>query len=87
MSLELIDIALAERQDHPRLAHRVTGKVRAVLAETIDGQEHRHELVIPAWVERKDGMTDEDIDLALLVKAADIVGRLKSRMAVAEAAE
>lgn len=81
MSLELIDITLAERHVHPRLPNRVTGKVRAVLTETLDGREQRHELLIPAWVERRADMSEEDIDLALLVKAADIVGRLKSRLA------
>jgi hypothetical protein len=81
MTIELIDIALAERQEHPRLAHRVTGKVRAVLSETIDGRPHRHELMLPVWVNRHDGMSDEDIDLGLMVKAADIVGRLKQRLA------
>lgn len=83
MSLELIDIALAERQDHPRLANRVTGKVRAVLTEVIDGQEQRHELMIPAWIEREEGMDDADIDLALMVKAAKIVGRVKARLGAA----
>ena len=39
MSLELIDIALAERHPHPTLAERVTGQVRAVLTETIGGRE------------------------------------------------
>ncbi|KRA96542.1 hypothetical protein ASD83_15675 [Devosia sp. Root685] len=81
MSLELIDIALFERHDHPRLANRVTGKVKAVLTETIDGREQRHELLIPAWIEREDGMDEGDIDLALMVKAAKIVGRLKARLA------
>ncbi|MBF0680533.1 MAG: hypothetical protein IR164_16535 [Devosia sp.] len=80
MSLELIDITLAERQLHPRLANRVTGKVRAILTEELGGVAQRHELLIPAWVERKDGMTEEDVDLALLVKAAEIVGRLKTRL-------
>jgi hypothetical protein len=80
MSLELIDITLAERQPHPRLENRVTGKVRAILTEELGGLHQRHELLIPAWVERKEGMTEEDVDLALLVKAAEIVGRLKSRL-------
>lgn len=80
MSLELIDITLAERHAHPRLPNRVTGKVKAVLTEMLDGREQRHELMIPAWVERRADMSDEDVDLALLVKAADIVGRLKSRL-------
>ena len=51
MSLELIDIALAERHDHPHLENRVTGKVRAVLTETIDGHEQRHELLISSILE------------------------------------
>jgi hypothetical protein len=79
MSLELIDIALAERHDHPRLANRVTGKVRAVLTEMIDGREQRHEILIPAWIEREEGMDDQDVDL--MVKAARIVARLKARLA------
>lgn len=80
MSLELIDIALAERQPHPRLQDRVTGKVRAVLTETIGGRDVRHELLVPVWVDIQAGMNDEDVELALMVKAADIVGRLKQHM-------
>ncbi|ODT74691.1 MAG: hypothetical protein ABS76_36300 [Pelagibacterium sp. SCN 64-44] len=80
MSLELIDIALAERHPHPRLQDRVTGKVRAVLTETIGGQEFRHELLVPVWVDLRPGMSDEDIELGLMVKAADIVGRLKQQL-------
>ena len=70
MSLELIDIALAERHDHPRLANRVTGKVKAVLTETIDGREQRHEILIPAWIEREEGMDEGDIDLAPCSRAS-----------------
>ena len=81
MSLELIDIALAERHDHPQLHNRVTGKVRAVLTETIDGHEQKHELMIPAFVERNPDMDDASVDLALMVKAARIVGRLRERLA------
>ncbi len=80
LSLELIDIALAERQPHPRLQDRVTGKVRAVLTETIGGQEVRHELMVPVWTDIQAGMSDEDVELALMVKAADIVGRLKQHL-------
>ena len=54
MSLELIDIALAESQPHPTLAERMTGKVRAVLTETIGGQEIRHEIMMSVWVEGAD---------------------------------
>ena len=80
MSLELIDIALAERQPHPTLAERMTGKVRAVLTETIGGREVRHEIMVPVWMDLHEGMSDEDVELALMVKAADIVGRLKQHM-------
>ena len=52
-----------------------------MLTETIDGREQRHEILIPAWIEREEGMDDSDIDLALMVKAAKIVGRLKARLA------
>ncbi|MBE7733455.1 hypothetical protein [Devosia faecipullorum] len=80
MTLELIDIALAEKEAHPRLQDRVTGKVRAVLTENIDGREVRHELVVPVWTDVTQAMSEQDIDLALMVKAADIVGRLKQRL-------
>ncbi|MFC3704935.1 hypothetical protein ACFOOL_09210 [Devosia honganensis] len=80
MSLELIDIALAERQNHPILPQRVTGKVRAVLTETIGGKEIRHEIMVPVWLDLREGMSEEDIELGLMVKAADIVGRLKQHM-------
>jgi hypothetical protein len=80
LSLELIDIGLAERQPHPRLSDRVTGKVRAVLTELIGEREVRHEILVPVWMDVPEGMSDEDVDLALLVKAADIVGRLRHTM-------
>lgn len=80
LSLELIDIALAEMQAHPRLADRVTGKVRAVLSENIDGQDVRHDLLVPVWTDVTQAMSEQDIELALMVKAADIVGRLKQRL-------
>jgi hypothetical protein len=80
MSLELIDIALAERQPHPTLTERITGKVRAVLTETIGEEQLRHEILVPVWIDASAGMSDEDIELGLMVKAADIVGRLKQHM-------
>ena len=81
LSLELIDIALAARQPHPRLEDRVTGKVKAVLTETIGGQQIRHELLVPVWLDVRPGMSEEDVELGLMVKAADIVGRLKLHLA------
>ncbi|MBD8066355.1 hypothetical protein IC608_12835 [Devosia sp. PTR5] len=82
MSLELIDIGLQERHAHPRFPNRVQGKVRAVLSETIDGREQLHEIVVPAWTELSSGMSDEDVELALMVKAADIVKRVRRRLSV-----
>ena len=81
MTFELIEIALAERQQHPRLVNRVTGKVRVVLTEMIDGQEQRHELFIQAWTDLREGMDDADVEMALMVKAAGIVGKMRNRLA------
>lgn len=80
MSLEVIDYALAERQPHPRLSHRVTGKVRAVLTETVGDQELRHELFVPVWFDTQAGMSEEDIELGLMLKAAEIVGKLRQQL-------
>ncbi|MGV8856091.1 MAG: hypothetical protein ACOH2L_15760 [Devosia sp.] len=77
MTLELIDIAVQDSQSHPRLAGRVTGHVRAVLSEMLDGREQTHELSIPVWADIADGTSQSDIDLALMLKAAKIVARLK----------
>lgn len=82
MSLELIDISLAERHPHPRIPDRINGKVNAVLTETIGTENLRHELVVPVWVDVHAGMNDEDIELSLMVKAAEIVGRVKQRLAI-----
>ncbi|UYN98859.1 MAG: hypothetical protein KIT02_13070 [Devosia sp.] len=81
MTIELIDITLAERQPHPRLAARLTGRVRAVLMETIDERQYQHELMVPVWVDQQAGMDDSDVEMAMLVKAAGIVGRLKANLA------
>lgn len=77
MTLQLIDIAVADRKAHPRLAGRTTGRVRAVLTEDQDGREQTHELYIPVWADLPEGTSEDDIDMALMVKAADIIGRLK----------
>ena len=57
----------------PRLCH---------LTETIGEKEIRHEIMVPVWLDVEAGMSDEDIELGLMVKAADIVGRLKQHMGV-----
>lgn len=77
MTLQLIDISVTDRQAHPRLAGRTTGRVRAVLTESHDGTEQTHELTIPVWADTPEGTSQADIDMALMVKAADIIGRLK----------
>lgn len=83
MTLELLDIALTERQLHPHLENRVTGKVRAALGEMIGAKEIRHEIVVPVWIDTAPNTPEGDVELALLVKAADIIGRVKSRLAQA----
>ena len=80
MTLELIDIAVQDRQSHPRLVGRVTGHVRAVLSETLDGREQTHELSIPVWADVAEDTSAADIDMALMLKAAKIVARLKANL-------
>ena len=80
MNLQLIDITVRDRQAHPRLAGRITGHVRAVLVETIGGSEQTHELAIPVWADVPEGASDADIDMALMLKAADIIARLKNSL-------
>ena len=79
--MELIDIAVRDKQAHPRLANRTTGHVRAVLSEQLDGQTQNHELAIPVWADTNPGASDADIDMALMLKAAAIIARLKAHLA------
>ena len=81
MPYDLIDIAVSQKQDHPRLKGRVTGKVRVLLREIQDGREVTHELFIPVWAQFDDARTDGDVDMALMLKAASIVARLKANLA------
>jgi len=80
MILQLIDIGVRDKQAHPRLAGRVTGHVRAVLVESRDGQEQTHELVIPVWAEGAEAMSEADIDMALMLRAARIIDRMRARL-------
>ena len=80
MPLQLIDITVRDKQAHPRLAGRVTGHVRAVVVDDLGQHEQTHELVIPVWADLAEGASESDIDMALMVKAADIVGRLKANI-------
>ncbi|MBU1306686.1 MAG: hypothetical protein KKF33_14360 [Alphaproteobacteria bacterium] len=80
MTLQLIDIAVQDRQAHPRLPGRSTGHVRAVLTETIDGQEHTHELTVAAWADHGLEATEADIDMALMLRAARVIARLKGSL-------
>ena len=80
MTLQLIDITVHDKQVHPRLAGRVTGHVRAILLEEVGAQEQRHELTIPVWADVSEGTSDADIDMALMLKAADIISRLKATL-------
>jgi hypothetical protein len=78
--LQLIDIAVREKQPHPRLEGRTTGHVRAMLSEELGGQTQNHELDIAVWADTAPGASDADIDMALMLKAAAIIARLKSRL-------
>ena len=80
MTLQLIDISVRDKAAHPRLLGRTTGHVRAVLSETLGGQEQTHELAIAVWADLPEGSADADIDMALMLKAADIIARLKSNL-------
>lgn len=80
MTFQLIDIEVQSRAAHPRLAGRTTGRVRAVLSETRDGREQTHDLSISVWADLPADASDADIDMALMLKAADIVARLKSQL-------
>ena len=77
---DLIDIAVTEKHDHPRLKGRVTGKVRVILRESRDGQDTSHELFIPAWAQFDQPASEADVDMALMLKAATIVARLKASL-------
>ena len=80
MNLQLIDISVRDKQAHPRLAGRMTGHVRAVLSETLGTQEHTHELAIPVWADIEPDASETDIDMAMMLKAADIIARLKGSL-------
>ena len=80
MELQLIDITVRDKQAHPRLVGRMTGHVRAVLQETVGSQEQTHELTIPVWAEVPAGTSEADVDMALMLKAADIIARLKNSL-------
>ena len=80
MTFELIDIAVRDKQAHPRLANRTTGHVRAVLSEVQDGRPQTHELAIAVWADLPDGSSEGDVDMALMLKAATIIARLKSSL-------
>jgi hypothetical protein len=79
--LDLIDIAVKDKQPHPRLPGRITGHVRAVLSEQLGEHTQTHELAIPVWADILPGASEADIDMALMLKAAGIVAKLKARLA------
>ena len=80
MTLELLDIAVRDKQAHPRLAGRITGHVRAVLAETQGDNQQTHDLAIPVWADIAAGASDADIDMALMLRAASIIAKLKQTL-------
>lgn len=87
MTYNLIDISVTEKAAHPRLANRTTGKVRAVLSEERDGTECTHQLSIPVWADTRDTMSEDDVNMALMLKAANIISRVKADLERSDAAE
>ena len=81
MTIELIEITVAEKSAHPRLPGRVIGKVRAVLQEDQNGLEQTHDLTIPVWADIADGSSEADVEMALMLKASDIIKRLRANLA------
>ncbi|WP_375451188.1 hypothetical protein [uncultured Devosia sp.] len=84
MPYDLIEIAVSEKHPHPRLEGRVTGKVRVILRETMDGRDATHELFIPVWAQFAETRPEGDVDMALMLKAATIVARLKANLSRGE---
>lgn len=80
MPYSLIDIAIIERHPHHSLSNRTIGKVRAVLHEEQDERQQDHPLSVTVWTDTTPGMNQDDIDMALMIKAADIVGRVKANL-------
>lgn len=87
MTYQLIDIAVIDKHSHPRLLGRMVGHVRAVLTESMGEREQTHELAIPVWTDTQTSMSDADIDMALLLKAAEIVARVKAQLDLTPAAD
>ena len=86
MPLQLIDISVRDKQAHPRLAGRITGHVRAILSETLGATEQTHELAIPVWADMAEDASDAEIEMAMMLKAADIIARLKANLEPGDAA-
>ncbi|WDR02128.1 hypothetical protein PSQ19_15900 [Devosia algicola] len=80
MPYSLIDIGVVQRNAHKSLPNRVVGTVRAVLKEIQDDREQDHELAVSVWAQTDPDMSEQDIEMALLLKAADIVGRVKTSL-------
>ncbi|MEO5808327.1 hypothetical protein [Devosia sp.] len=87
MPYSLIDIAVVESHRHPTLASRTVGTVRAVLNEEQIDRGQNHELSISVWTPTGPEMSEQDIEMALLLKAADIVGRVKATLERSDAAQ
>lgn len=85
MTYTLIDIAVTEKAAHPRLANRTTGRVRAVLSEERDGSECTHQLSINVWADTTETMSEDDINMALMLKAANIISRVKADLEQSDA--
>ena len=84
MSLRLIDIAVLDKHAHPRLHGRVGGVVRAVLEDDAGGLEQTHEILVRVKILVSETMSVDDVDLALMVRAGEIIKRVRGRFEAAE---
>jgi hypothetical protein len=80
LTFKLIDIAVTERHPHARIEGRVVGVVRAVLSEVQEGYAQEHDIHVNVWAEVTPQMSEDDIDMALMLKASDIITRVKARL-------
>ncbi|GHA20818.1 hypothetical protein GCM10007989_14950 [Devosia pacifica] len=79
-SFVLTYIVLDASWTHERLANRVVGRVHVVLEENRNGEKQEHRLTVRSWTDRRDEMSEADIELALINRASDIVARIVRRL-------
>jgi hypothetical protein len=74
MSFELAACAISEKHAHPRFAGRTLAEVRVTLREHLE-RVYNHDLRVKVWADHADSAVDDEIDRALIAKAAHILRR------------